>query len=132
MLPVVLGQNLGCIGIMAVAVTGALGAGVLPEPALPYLGLSPAYARPACSVAALAGKAPPGLRRHDRPGWAGALSVPAVTFANADDNIGIYVPVFTQSSPGGLATYVVVFLVLVAVWCGEGRLLATRRSSPVR
>ena len=60
------------------------------------------------------------------PAGPGALSVAAVTFANGGDNIGVYVPAFTQSSPGGLATYVVVFLVLVAVWCAAGRLLATR------
>jgi hypothetical protein len=38
---VVLGQYLGFIGIMAVAVAGALGAGLLPESVLPYLGLLP-------------------------------------------------------------------------------------------
>jgi hypothetical protein len=40
-LRVVPGQYLGWIGIMAVAVAGALGAGLLPESVLPYLGLSP-------------------------------------------------------------------------------------------
>jgi hypothetical protein len=54
---------------------------------------------------------------HDRPTRLGRGALrPSGPFANGGDNIGIYVPVFTQSSPGGFATYVVVFLVLVAVW----------------
>jgi cadmium resistance protein CadD (predicted permease) len=40
-LRVVLGQYLGFIGIMALAVAGALGAGLPPESERPYLGLSP-------------------------------------------------------------------------------------------
>jgi cadmium resistance protein CadD (predicted permease) len=111
---------------MAVAVAGALRAGLLPESVPPYLGLSPLA---------------PGLHaawrlwreRHDQdhdgmtePAGPGALSVAAVTFANGGDNIGVYVPAFTQSSSGGLATYVGVFAVLVAVWCAAGLLPATR------
>jgi cadmium resistance protein CadD (predicted permease) len=104
---------------MAVAVAGALGAGLLPEPVLPYLGLSPL---------ALGLRAAWRLwrERHDQDHDAmtervgpGALSVAAVTFANGGDNIGVYVPAFTQSSPGGLATYLIVFLVLAAVWTGR-------------
>lgn len=36
-----LGQYLGFGAILAVSVLGALGAGLLPEPVVPYLGLLP-------------------------------------------------------------------------------------------
>jgi hypothetical protein len=81
---------------MAVAVAGALGAGLLPESVPPYLGLSPL---------ALGLRAAWRLwrERHDQDHdvmtervGPGALSVAAVTFANGGDNIGVYVPGFTQ------------------------------------
>jgi cadmium resistance protein CadD (predicted permease) len=122
---VVPGQYLGFTGIVAVAVAGALGAGCFLSRCCRILAVA-ACARPACSAAALAGKARPGPRRHNRAGWAGGALRCGGHLRNGGDNIGVYVPAFTQSSPGGLATYVVVFLVLVAVWCAAGRLLATR------
>ena len=118
---VVLGQFLGLAGILAVAVGGALGAGLLPAPAIPYLGLLPLLLglRAAWNVWRGAHRTSP-----DSPGASeqaattqprtGALSVAAVTFANGGDNIGVYVPVFATSGPGGFTTYIVVFLILVA------------------
>ena len=50
----------------------------------------------------------------------------AITFANGGDNIGVYVPVFATTDAGGLITYCMVFLVLVAAWCALGRFFATR------
>jgi cadmium resistance protein CadD (predicted permease) len=119
---VILGQYVGFVGILVVAVAGALGASLLPETVRPYLGLLP-------------------LALGVRAGWRawrerdeavevaagpGVLAVAAVTFANGGDNIGVYVPVFAESGRGALVTYVLVFLVLVGVWCAAGRYFATR------
>ena len=54
-------------------------------------------------------------------------AVAFVTFANGGDNIGVYVPVFATAGLGGMAAYLTVFLVLVAIWCLAGRYLATRQ-----
>jgi cadmium resistance protein CadD (predicted permease) len=54
------------------------------------------------------------------------FAVAAVTFANGGDNIGVYMPVFAVAGVGGLLTYVLVFLVLVAAWCVAGHFFATR------
>jgi cadmium resistance protein CadD (predicted permease) len=43
--------------------------------------------------------------------------VAAITIANGSDNIGIYVPLFANSSWVGLIAIVGVFLLLVGVWC---------------
>lgn len=41
------------------------------------------------------------------------------------DNIAIYTPVFRTMSGLQAATTIIVFLVLVAIWCGIGRLVGT-------
>ncbi|MFI6515296.1 cadmium resistance transporter [Spirillospora sp. NPDC050679] len=51
---------------------------------------------------------------------------PTVTFAHGSDNIGVYVPVFATAGADGMSVYVVVFLLLVAVWVAAGRYFATR------
>jgi cadmium resistance protein CadD (predicted permease) len=63
--------------------------------------------------------------RGPADGAPGVLGVAAVTAANGGDNVGVYVPVLATT--GSAATYVAVFLVLVAVWCAAGRLVAGRR-----
>ncbi|MEV4277605.1 cadmium resistance transporter [Actinoplanes xinjiangensis] len=124
---IAVGQYLGFAGILAVAVAAAFGARLLPGAVLPWLGLLPLAL---------------GLRagwqvwrsRHDEDGgdggggveWAGVLGLAAVTFANGGDNIGVYVPVFAAAGAAGMSGYVVVFLLLVAVWVALGRFFATR------
>lgn len=127
---VVIGQYLGFAAILAASVVGALGAGLLPESAIPYLGLLPL----ALGLRA-AWKA---WEEHRRPDDGGAddravdgsgpaiLAVAGVTFANGGDNIGVYVPVFATAGAAGMVVYCLVFLVLVAVWCFLGRFFATR------
>ncbi|TQM83190.1 cadmium resistance protein CadD (predicted permease) [Saccharothrix saharensis] len=114
---VVLGQYLGFAGILAVAVAAALGATLLPPSVLPWLGLLPLALGVKAAWQAWRGGDDPS------PVATGALGVAAVTFANGGDNIGVYVPVFATT---GITGYVIVFLVLVAVWCGAGRYFATR------
>lgn len=112
---VVAGQYLGFAGILAISVVGALGATLLPEHVRPWLGLLPI----ALGIKAF-------LAKSDEPDEVGpgVLAVAGVTLANGGDNIGVYVPVFTTS--GDIWVFVVVFLVLVGVWCAIGRFLATR------
>ncbi|TQS46493.1 cadmium resistance transporter [Cryptosporangium phraense] len=119
---IALGQYLGFAGILVAAGLAAFGATFLPDAAIPYLGLLPI---------ALGIKAAVQAFRHsgddDGPQPAtSALTVAAVTFANGGDNIGVYVPVFATAGAGGTSVYVVVFLVLVAVWVAAGRFFATR------
>lgn len=117
---VVAGQFLGFGAILGVSVAGALGAGLLPDGAVRWLGVLPV---------------PLGIRAawqawrqdDDEPSpTTGLLGMAAVCFANGGDNVGVYVPAFAATGPGGLVGYAVVFLAGVAVWCVAGRFLATR------
>ena len=107
-LRVVLGQYVGFVGILLAAVVGTLGAGLLPEQAIPYLGFLPLALglRAAWKVwrerreAELDGEAGSETRDAEAQGTPhpgeqpGVLTVAAVTLANGGDNIGVYVPVF--------------------------------------
>jgi cadmium resistance protein CadD (predicted permease) len=132
---VVVGQYLGFAGILGVSVLAALGAGLLPEGVIPYLGLIPLvlglragwnlwreWRNAQVSSGATTDHR---LRTAARP-EPGALSVAAVTFANGGDNLGIYVPVFANAGGGSLVIYTIVFFVLVGVWCAVGWYVATR------
>ncbi len=130
-LRVVAGQYLGFAGILAASVLGALGAGLLPGSLIAYLGLLPLVLGLLAGWRAWREQHGSGedgsgdSSGEDRVG-PGVVGVVAVTFANGGDNIGVYVPVFATVGAGGLLTYCLVFLVLVAVWCGLGRFFATR------
>jgi len=130
---VVLGQYLGFAAILVASVIGALGAGLLPRSAIPYLGLLPLLLGIQAAWRAWRerhGAGPDDPEDHGpaatRGGGPATLTVAAVTLANGGDNIGVYVPVLATAGLGGLFVYGVVFLVLVAVWCAVGRFLATR------
>jgi cadmium resistance protein CadD (predicted permease) len=119
---VVLGQYLGFGAILAAAVVGTVGAGLLPESALPYLGLIPLLLGLRAAWQLWRERGADGERPE--VGEVGVLHVAAVTFANGGDNIGVYVPVFARADT--LVVYVAVFLVGVAVWCAASRYLAGR------
>ena len=53
-------------------------------------------------------------------------AVAGVTFVNGGDNIGVYLPVFTTSTPAEVAIYCVVFLILVEPLVWAARFVATR------
>jgi cadmium resistance protein CadD (predicted permease) len=119
-LTVVAGQFLGFGAILAVSVAGALGAGLLPDGAVRWLGVLPVLLGIRAAWQAW-------RRDEDEPTpAAGVTGIAVVCFANGGDNVGVYVPAFAASGSGGLVGYVVVFLVGVAVWCLAGRFLATR------
>ena len=121
---VVLGQYAGFLAILAVSVLGALGAGLLPEAAIPYLGLLPLLLGIRAGWRLWRERHEP---EDDEPvAGPGVWQVAAVTFANGGDNIGVYVPVFAVAGVGGMTVYAMVFLVGVAVWCAAGWFLATR------
>jgi cadmium resistance protein CadD (predicted permease) len=123
---VAVGQYVGFAGILAVAVAAASGAALLPEHVLPYLGLLPLALGVKAAVQAWRSRGGGDGEEEETGPASGILDVAAVTFANGGDNIGVYVPVFATAGAAATSVYVVVFLLLVAVWVAAGRFLATR------
>ncbi|MFC4054110.1 cadmium resistance transporter [Actinomadura syzygii] len=123
---IAMGQYLGFAAILAVAVAAAFGATFLPEDAIPYLGLLPLALGVKAAVQAWRHRNDSDEQKEAKEGGPKILEVAAVTFANGGDNIGVYVPVFATAGLGGMSVYVVVFLILLAVWIAAGRYFATR------
>ena len=123
---VTIGQYLGFAATLVVAVAASLGATLLPENAVPYLGLLPLLLGIRAGVQAWRHRGHSDEDPDEATRGPSALEVSAVTFANGGDNIGVYVPVFAGAGIRGISVYVVVFLILVAVWVVAGRYFATR------
>lgn len=109
---IVAGQYLG-IGALALAsAVVAAGLLVVPDPWTGLLGLLPI----ALGVRALLDR-----EADEAPTVVGStLGVAAVTIANGADNIAVYVPVFRALGPADSVVFLLVFVVLVALWCAAG------------
>lgn len=109
---IVAGQYLG-IGALALAsAVVAAGLLVVPDPWTGLLGLLPI----ALGVRA--------LRASDddvTPAVVtGTLGVAGVTIANGADNVAVYVPVFRALGAADSAVFLLVFVLLIALWCVAG------------
>jgi cadmium resistance transport/sequestration family protein len=121
---IVVGQYLGFWGLILASLPGFLGGMVLPKSWLGWLGLlpiliglhqllSPETDEKSLQSVSLA---------QPQSRFASLFSpqtyqVAAITIANGGDNIGIYVPLFANSSPAELSIILSAFLVLIGVWC---------------
>jgi cadmium resistance protein CadD (predicted permease) len=123
---IALGQGLGFVASLVIAGAIAFGATFLPEDAIPYLGLLPLALGIKAAAQAWRDRDDPDEERAARAGGPKIVEVAAVTLANGGDNIGVYAPVFATAGVGGTSVYVIVFLVLLAVWIAAGRYFATR------
>ncbi|MGA5311700.1 cadmium resistance transporter [Micromonospora taraxaci] len=109
---IVAGQYVG-IGALALAsAVVAAGLLVVPDPWTGLLGLLPIVL---------------GLRALRRPDEddtptvvTGTLGVAGVTIANGADNVAVYVPVFRALGVADSAVFLLVFALLIALWCAVG------------
>lgn len=119
---VVVGQYLGFSALVAISALAALGLTIVPDEWVGFLGLIPLGIGIYGVVRYL-------RRRDDDDESAikagGLLGVAGITIANGADNISLYTPVFrTQPVPDTIIT-IVVFMLLVAVWCVIARVIGT-------
>ncbi|MEU1251501.1 cadmium resistance transporter [Micromonospora arida] len=116
---IVAGQYLG---IGALALASAVIAGgllVVPDPWTGLLGLLPI----ALGVRALRSSGD-----DEAPAVVtGALGVAGVTIANGADNVAVYVPVFRALGVADSAVFLLLFVLLIALWCVAGAWLGGHR-----
>jgi len=114
---IIIGQYLGFAAIILVSLMGVWAALAIPHRWIRFLGLLPL----AMGIRQLLG-----ARRAEeaprRVGNMGVASIALVTLSNGADNIGVYVPFFVR-----VRTYLwlilMVYAVMVAIWCVVGRWL---------
>lgn len=126
---IVLGQYLGFVALILVSLPGFFGGLLLPKAWIGVLGVVPIaiglwqlwHDDDEETVQTVAWKVDAAPRRSSR--LLATLLAPqtyhvaAVTIANGGDNIGIYVSLFASSTLSDLMVILIVFLILVGVWC---------------
>ncbi|MGX6604241.1 cadmium resistance transporter [Micromonosporaceae bacterium Da 78-11] len=117
------GQYLGITVLVVVSLLAALGLTLIPDRWVPLLGLVPLGLGLRGLIGAVRG------RDDDEPPMAasGVLTVAGLTIANGADNIAVYTPVFRTVGAADLVVLLIVFAVLVAVWCAVASWLGSHR-----
>lgn len=117
------GQYAGIAILVAVSALAALGLTLVPDRWVGLLGLVPLALGLRGLIGAVRGGA-----GDDPPVAAGtAPAVAGVTIANGADNIAVYTPVFRTLGTAGSVTMVLVFAVLIALWCAAASWLGSHR-----
>ncbi len=118
------GQYAGIAVLVAVSALAALGLTVVPDRWVGLLGLVPL----ALGVRGLIGACRGGGSEDEAPVAAGnAFAVAGVTIANGADNIAVYTPMFRTLGVSDSVVVVLVFAVLIAVWCAAASWLGSHR-----
>ena len=117
------GQYLGFIALVGISVLAALGLTLVPDEWVGWLGLVPLGIGVAGLIRFLAKRGEE--EAEGAISAVGLLSVAGITIANGADNIAIYTPIFRTMRPQDTVVTIIVFLILVAVWCALGRVVGT-------
>ena len=129
---VVAGKFLGIGGIVAASIAAAACAVAVPPEWVALLGLAPlGLGLHRLWSAWRSRRVPADDDEASDPAAAGsfvaqACSVAGVTAANGGDNLGVYVPVFTEDFPA-IPTFMAIFAVMTGLWCVGGNLLVNHR-----
>ncbi|NOT76179.1 MAG: transporter [Cyclobacteriaceae bacterium] len=115
---IVAGQYLGILSLIVVSFVGVILGAILADHWISFLGVVPF---------ALGIKGLFQLRENERDEEEVSsnnnthkhqyLSVALVTIANGGDNIGVYAPLFANLTFSDIILYMIIFLLLTAVWC---------------
>ena len=124
---IVIGKYLGIGVLILLSVLGAFGLQFLPQQYIGYLGLVPIGLGIKETIAALKSRKTDKTEKTDETAQKSAnkaLNTALITMANGADNIGVYIPLFTGFALWQILLAIGVFLILIAVWCLLGKLLA--------
>jgi len=117
---VILGQYVGIGLLVGISALGALAALVVPPTLIGLMGFLPI----AIGLKKLldwkkdSSNEAENLPQKQSKGALQFLTVAAVTVSNGGDNIGVYVPLFANSTPLESMGLIIIFMLMVAVWCG--------------
>ncbi|KAL2127387.1 hypothetical protein VTI74DRAFT_10824 [Chaetomium olivicolor] len=127
-LKITLGQLLGFTVIVGISMIGFGASLVLPSEPIGFLGLLPILLGVWKAMELFFPDAEEEEAEKSRiPGMKSVLKVSMVTLMNGGDNIGTYVPLFSQAHGAEIAVYVVVFYILLGLWCLAAFLLMKQK-----
>lgn len=115
-LKITLGQYIGFTAIIIISMIGFGASLVLPSEPIGFLGLLPIL----MGIWKLFELLFPKEEEESESQFAGMksiLNVSVTTLMNGGDNIGTYVPLFSQAKGAEIAVYVVTYYILLGVWC---------------
>lgn len=143
---IVIGQYLGIGLLTIISIIGALGVSVAPSEYVGFLGLVPIYLgvksyfdykkenknnedvnnqelQNDTNIRSIEVEETTYIQEKHRLNFArnfinpSVIKVFSLTLANGADNIGIYVPLFTSMNLMGIVVTVIIFMLLIALWC---------------
>jgi cadmium resistance protein CadD (predicted permease) len=115
---VVIGQYIGFTAIIVLSMIGYGLAFLIPVEPIGFLGLVPMLLGVWLGLGLLIP-----CQEDDEPevgtvdSLKSILKIAAVTIMNGGDNVGTYIPIFSQAKGAEIGVYVVVFYILLGVWC---------------
>lgn len=116
-LKITIGQYIGSTTIIAISMIGFGIAFVLPPEPIGFLGLLPILLGFWKIFSIFIPTADEGTETTTAAAMKGILKVTIITVINGGDNIGTYIPLFSQVERAEIAVYIVVYYILLAVWC---------------
>ncbi|EFX02493.1 cadmium resistance transporter [Grosmannia clavigera kw1407] len=143
-LKITLGQYFGFTGIIIVSLAGFGVSLVVPAEPIGFLGLVPLLLgiwKLAGAIAPAGGNADeeepreqPNVRQGKTSRTAGVrsvLKVAAVTMMNGGDNVGTYIPLFSQARGAEIVVYAAMYYLMLGLWCAAA-FLAMRQQHVLR
>ncbi|KUJ20006.1 uncharacterized protein LY89DRAFT_666835 [Mollisia scopiformis] len=116
-LKITIGQYLGLTIIITISMIGFGVALVLPSEPIGFLGLLPILLGVWKFFDLLFPVEEEDPGKSKIAGMKAILKVAVITLMNGGDNIGTYIPLFSQAKGAEIAVYVVVYYILMGVWC---------------
>lgn len=128
---IVMGQYIGIGILVGISLLGAFGLNLFPEKYVGLLGFLPIFLgikawlddrqKEESDISQTEGDIQESTEAEDaqakRKTKSQILTVMLITLANGADNIGIYVPLFSRFSFGQLMITVVIFMLMIGLWC---------------
>lgn len=121
---IVCGKYLGIGTLIILSILGAFGLQFLPQHYIGYLGLVPICLGIKEVISIIKSKGNDEEDPNKNKSTNKIMNTALITMASGADNIGVYVPLFAGFSPWQIMMAVGVFMVLIAVWCLLGKMLA--------
>lgn len=116
---VIAGQYFGIGCLVTLSILGALGTRFIPHQYIGLFGVLPIFLG-VRSWSAYRNKE----NETEAKAEIGFLSISLLVIANGADNIGVYIPVFSGYSPADFMITILVFIIMIVLWCYLGFVLS--------